>query len=339
MSLARPASPAPSDLPIRLTVGPRTAGAATLPAWLALSVFGVPFETIAADADRQGDLPDGAPTHGPVLQQAGLVVWGPLAVMTHLGEQQPAMWPSDRAARAQARSVAAEVASGFADLRAAILLDLRGEPVPDRRGRGLARDVARVRRIVADGRGTVAKTAGPFLFGRFCLADAMLAGVTGDLLGRMLAADPVCRAYLGALNDLPALRAWLRNADTAAILAEDVVLPVEHLVGPEEAEHAERLAEQSASTEPAAPEPSNEVLLLEEPPPAEPPPEEASPEEPPPGVPEPVGAGAAAGAAAAGGCRPPQDRLSGRAEKPRLAGTADRRTDLRPTADPARAGP
>src|SRR4051812_19119520 len=109
----------------------------------------------------------------PVLHFEGLVVWDTLAIAEFLHEQNPAagLWPEHRAARARARSVSAEMHSGFADLRSSMPMDIRGKQTvpmtPD-----LAADIARIDALWSDCRATYGR-GGDYLFGAWCAADAM----------------------------------------------------------------------------------------------------------------------------------------------------------------------
>lgn len=258
---AVPGQPKGAGPPPRLLLGERVCGSPALPVWLALHQFGLSFTEIAAAPEPQEPRARAlAPEHGPVLYRAGGAIWGPLPVLEALAEGHAKIWPAEPGARAQARAVAAELASGFAVLRG--LLAARPPPaeIPERLRRPLAGEIQRLRAMIGGLRAACPPARGPFLFGGFCGADAMMAALAGPLTARALADERSCAAYLQALDALPALRAWMAEAGAAAAPALPEI--ASHLVLPEVAEQAE---EQPAPPVPEAPPPPP-------PPPAAPPP-------------------------------------------------------------------
>lgn len=266
--LPRAGSPGPPGL--RLVLGKRVAGSASLPVWLALSVAGLPFAEAASLAEllEETSPPDAAgglaasrlmalldtAEDGPVLWDGGSLVWGALPILEHLAGQEPTLWPSDPVLRARARSVVAELQGGFAAIRA--LLEARAIPgarLPARLLRPLARDLQRLRRMIAGERALCALGAGPFLFGRFSVADAMLAGLDLEPLKDELAHEPACLAYLDSLTGLAGMRAWIPDSAKAEPVLPPPPqpppppLPVASMDGPEPGP--------SSATAPLAPEP------------------------------------------------------------------------------------
>ncbi len=248
--------------PCKLLLGQRRAGSPSIPVWLALHRFDLPFEEIA----EEQPLPLGqAAVHPPdeqvpVLLLAGRAVWGPLPVLEQLAEHAPGLWPAGPEERAKARAAAAEIAAGFPVLRALLAGLAPGAAPPERLRRPLAAEVQRLRRLIAM-RG--ARADGPFLFGGFSIADAMLAGLAGRLLRDALGQDKGALAYLDTLERLPALRSWMELAEEAGPVQPDVPAAPEHLVEPEAAQQAQEQALPAAPEPPAPPPP---------PPPLAPPP-------------------------------------------------------------------
>src|SRR5205085_3088367 len=104
-----------------------------------------------------------------------LVIWDSLAICEYAHELAGNLWPADRAARARARAVSAEMHSSFAALRTAMPMDLcASKPGVGHTGGALA-DAQRVQEIWRE---CLARSGGPFLFGAFSIADAMFAPVT-----------------------------------------------------------------------------------------------------------------------------------------------------------------
>ena len=149
----------------------------------------------------------------PVLHDDGLVIWDSLAICEYVAELFPAakLWPADRAQRARARSIAAEMHSGFATLRHDMPMDLLSNKAGQGHTEGALADA---RRVTAIWREQLASSGGPFLFGAFTIADAMFAPVTTRFSTYGVELDPPCRAYVDAIAALPALRAWRTDAAT-----------------------------------------------------------------------------------------------------------------------------
>jgi glutathione S-transferase len=148
----------------------------------------------------------------PVLHVEGLVVWDTLAIAEFLHERCPAaqLWPRPARARALARSVSAEMHSGFAALRSQMPMDVRGRhSVP--RTPELEEDIARVDalwsacRNAHDGDGT-------YLFGAWSAADAMYAPVVSRFLSYGVQLSPIASAYAAAVWKWPALASLTAEA-------------------------------------------------------------------------------------------------------------------------------
>lgn len=160
----------------------------------------------------------------PVLTDGDLIVWDSLAIAEYLAERCPGagVWPADGAARAHARCASAEMHSGFSALRSACPMNLGKKFSTKDRGEGVAKDVARIAALWADGRARFgAKSDQPFLYGAFCAADAMFAPVVTRLDTYSIEVDAPTRAYMEAVLAHPAFLEW-----KAAGLAETWI--VEH---------------------------------------------------------------------------------------------------------------
>lgn len=205
-----------SALPLTLVLGSKHLSSWSLRAYLALAHIGVPFaeQVIALDRpDTRDNILRHSPTgRVPCLRHGDLVIWDSLAICEYLAETFPEaqLWPAERDARALARSISAEMHSGFADLRRAFDFDLsRPRPGEGHTDAALA-DAARVMAIWRMCRERA--PAGPFLFGGFTIADAMFAPVTLRFTIYAVPLDDVAQAYVDAIAALPAIRAWRRDA-------------------------------------------------------------------------------------------------------------------------------
>jgi glutathione S-transferase len=121
------------------------------------------------------------------------------------------LWPAASAARAVARSVSAEMHSGFQHLRTNMSMNCRGHFPGLGRTVEVAGEIDRIQRLWADCRARFSG-AGPFLFGRFCIADAMYAPVVLRFRTYQVQLSPGCREYADAVLALPALQEWVAAA-------------------------------------------------------------------------------------------------------------------------------
>jgi len=148
----------------------------------------------------------------PVLIDDDTAVWESLAICEYAAEQYPdaQLWPADPHARAQARTISAEMHAGFLPLRRAMPFNARRTPRPIATDADTEADIARIAQLWRDARGRFGD-GGPFLFGAFSIADAMYAPVAGRFRQYAVELDPVCAAYVAAIHALPAMQQWLSD--------------------------------------------------------------------------------------------------------------------------------
>jgi glutathione S-transferase len=203
---------------LTLYVGSKRYSSWSLRPYLAMAHTGAPFtcKTIILDQpDTRDEILKVNPAgRVPVLYDAGLAIWDSLAICEYIHELYPEakLWPEDRAQRARARCISAEMHSSFAAMRGAMSMDL----CADKSGQGHTPDaLADARRVQAIWREALAapRSGGPFLFGAFTIADAMYAPVTTRFRTYGVDMDATCRAYADAIAALPAMQAWQRDAD------------------------------------------------------------------------------------------------------------------------------
>lgn len=206
-----------------LVIGDRNFSSWSLRPWLAARQAGIAFEEVLVPLRRPGTAA-AIRRHSPSGKvpclidgegTAAIVVWDSLAICEYLAELAPGLWPADRAARAEARSVSAEMHAGFAALRTAMGMDIRASRPGEGRTPEALADIAR---IVAIWEGCRARHAagGPFLFGTFSIADAMYAPVVWRFVTHAVEVPPVSRAWMETLLALPAMREWQAGALTEA---------------------------------------------------------------------------------------------------------------------------
>ena len=158
----------------------------------------------------------------PCLLDGGLVVWDSLSICEYLAEKHSALnlWPADAHGRAAARSVSAEMHSGFQNLRQRMSMNCRRSFPGLGRTVEVAADIERVQQIWSDCRARFGQS-GPFLFGAFSIADAMYGPVVLRFRTYAVQLDPICRQYADAILALRALQEWVADgaAETEVIAA------------------------------------------------------------------------------------------------------------------------
>lgn len=164
---------------LRLVIGNKNYSSWSMRAWLLLRFADVSFEEIeislyVPDARQRVRELGGQTGLVPVLLVDGHPIWDTLAITEFVHEQQPAVWPLDRLARARARSYAGEVHSSLNDLRAAMPVNTRARNRSAVRTAEVEADIARVASIWNT---SGSDPEGPWLFGRFTAADIMFAPV------------------------------------------------------------------------------------------------------------------------------------------------------------------
>ena len=147
----------------------------------------------------------------PVLVDGDLAIWDTLAIAEYMNELRPdaQLWPADRARRARARSISAEMHSGFVELRTHMPMDLCSTKPGHGHTAGALADARRVQSIWSD---ALAASGGPFLFGHFTIADAMFAPVVTRFASYGVDVDATCRTYMETIEAMPELASWRADA-------------------------------------------------------------------------------------------------------------------------------
>jgi len=204
---------------LTLIIGNKNYSSWSLRPWLLMKQAGIPFveryipiRSEAWAAQITGLSPSGKV---PALHDGSLQIWDSLAICEYLAERFPEkrLWPADVAARATARSVSAEMHSGFQALRQNRFRNIRRR-MPTR-GR-TPETLADIERIVAIWDGCRARyaTGGPFLFGAFSIADAMYAPVALRFQTYAVKTEGAAGDYAQTLLALPVMQEWITAAQT-----------------------------------------------------------------------------------------------------------------------------
>lgn len=202
---------------MKLVIGNKNYSSWSLRPWLVLAHAGIAFEEEVIPLDQPGTAAALRKASGagrvPVLVDGALTVWDSLAICEYLAERFPekALWPRDVAARAVARSAAAEMHAGFQALRNHCPMKFRSSlaaaPLPPE----VQADVGRIVELWEECRGRFGK-GGPFLFGAFSIADAFYAPVVSRLRTYAIPVSGAAAAWCDEMWRLPAMQRWLAGA-------------------------------------------------------------------------------------------------------------------------------
>ena len=202
-----------------LVIGNKNYSSWSLRPWLLLRQFGVPFRELKLPLDTpefEARIGDYAPNRRvPALHDGATRLWDSLAICEYANERwlDGRGWPADRATRALARSISAEMHSGFTALRHEMPFNCRKRAHRLQVSADAAADVERVLAIWRETRRRHGGAA-PFLFGDFGIADAMYAPVVLRFVSHGISLDGDAQDYAAAITDLQALRDWLDEAAT-----------------------------------------------------------------------------------------------------------------------------
>ena len=209
---------------LKLYIGNKNYSSWSMRPWVLLKQAGIPFEEVmvrfdSLDAEdsafKQVIKPVNPVGRVPVLVDDGFAVWDSLAIAEYVAEKFPAkqLWPKDAKARARARSVCAEMHSGFTALRSHCPMNIEASLAPA--GALVWRDQPAVRkdvqRIVAMWTELLEEHKGPMLFGEFSIADAYFAPVCMRLKNYALPVPGHITDYIRRLCALSGVKAWIED--------------------------------------------------------------------------------------------------------------------------------
>lgn len=202
---------------MQLVIGDKNISSWSLRAALVMELTGAPYEQVLVrldQADTRTRILEHSPTGKvPLLKTAAGPIWDSLAIAEYLAETFPEahLWPCGEYARALARSVCAEMHSGFVALRTHLPMDLCRDQtlavVPD----DAQLDIQRICSLWAECRSNFGQD-GPFLFGHASIADAFYAPVASRLRSYRVELPDVAAAYVETIYQWPAFQRWLQAA-------------------------------------------------------------------------------------------------------------------------------
>lgn len=211
---------------LKLVIGNKNYSSWSMRAWMALRANNIDFDEVfiplyTGEEDKKRILAFTSSGKVPALVDGDITIWDSLAVIEYVAERFPQvkLWPEDRARRAHARSISAEMHSGFPALRNECGMNIH-RPVRATKLSDEARaNITRVQDIWTECRQRHAKL-GPFLFGEFGAADAMFAPVVHRFRTYAIAVRPEVQAYMDTMMALPAFQEWTRLALAETIIIE-----------------------------------------------------------------------------------------------------------------------
>jgi glutathione S-transferase len=215
-----------TDSKASLTISSKNYSSWSLRGWLLCKMAGLDFEEEQLpidDPETRAELLLLSPsflvprlTHGPVK------VWDTLAIAEYLAETFPdaGLLPQDPVQRAHCRAISGEMHSGFANLRAALPMNLQAHYTGFKIWTGAQADVDRVLSIWRD---CLTTYGGPFLFGKtLTIADVMYAPVCTRFVTYDVQLDPLCAAYRDHILALPAMQDWKADAQSEPAELEEL---------------------------------------------------------------------------------------------------------------------
>jgi glutathione S-transferase len=210
---------------LQLVIGNKNYSSWSMRPWLALRANRIAFDEVfiplyTGDDDKKRILGFTHSGKVPALIDGDVTIWDSLAIIEYLAEGFPEarLWPEDRARRAHARSISAEMHSGFVALRTECGMNLHRPVGAITLSADAHANIARIQQIWIECRERYGKF-GPFLFGAFGGADAMFAPVVHRFRTYAIAVEPEAQDYMNTVMSLPAFQVW-----TTAGLAETLVI-------------------------------------------------------------------------------------------------------------------
>ncbi|NLS25573.1 hypothetical protein S2M10_05410 [Sphingomonas sp. S2M10] len=232
--LPPPAGPA-IPTAMKLIIGNKAYSSWSLRGWLACKLSGLPFEETVVpmydqDWDRRRQGAEFAPSSGkvPILWDGDAVVWDSLAIVEYLNDRtgNTLFWPEDPAARAMARSMAAEMHSSFTALRSKHSMNVRQVHPAAPVDADVQADLARIMELWVQARARYGSEE-PFLFGAFGAVDIMFAPVVTRIVTYSLPVPRFAQSYMLAVLQHPFMQDWIAGAQEEEWVIEKYELPVE----------------------------------------------------------------------------------------------------------------
>jgi glutathione S-transferase len=204
--------------PLTLTVGNFNYSSWSMRPWVALTAAGMLFDTrmVVLDTPEFTATVGGITPAGkvPVLQDGGLTVWDTLAIIEYAYESHPVIWPVDKARRARARSLCAQMHSGFTGIRNDMPMIVDAYLPGKGHTPAALEDAKAIQTLWANELSTHSE---PFLFGAWSAADAYFAPVVMRFTTYAVPVSSAVQAYMDAVKAHPAVVQWVTRAKAERI--------------------------------------------------------------------------------------------------------------------------
>ena len=198
---------------LTLIIGNKNYSSWSLRPWLFLKYHNIPFTEIRIplylEESKNQILQYSKSGKVPILRDGDLTIWDSLAILEYLAERFPHTkgWPERQDIRALARSLSAEMHSGFSALRSHCGMNCRRLPSMEYLPDNVMGDIDRIGQIWQECRQRFDKD-GPWLFGRFTIADAMFAPVALRFHSYQISSNGSAQAYVDTVLNHPSVREW-----------------------------------------------------------------------------------------------------------------------------------
>jgi len=217
---------------MELIIGNKNYSSWSLRGWLMLKAFELPFEETqlslfsTAFYQRLSDL--NTANKVPVLVDGENRIWDSLAICEYVNETKldGRGWPADTQLRAEARSVACEMHSGFSGLRNEMPMNCRARRQVELSAEA-QKDIQRIDQLWSELTGRCAED-GPWLFGTYSIADVMFAPVVLRFVTYGVEVSEASQRYMESVLSHPALKAWLEEAlkETEIVEEDEAGVPI-----------------------------------------------------------------------------------------------------------------
>jgi glutathione S-transferase len=214
---------------MKLIIGNKNYSSWSLRGWLAVKQSGLHFDELTVPImgeeweQLKQDMGEVQPSSGkvPILWDGDVVIWDSLAIMEYLGDKvgRERFWPKDPAARGMARSMVAEMHSGYQSLRRELPMNIRRRVELARLSDDTGHDIVRILQLWAEARARYG-SAGPYLFGTFGAADIFYAPVVTRFATYSIGVPGFAQSYMEAITEHAWMREWCGAAEDEAWVIE-----------------------------------------------------------------------------------------------------------------------
>ncbi|TGK12162.1 glutathione S-transferase family protein [Leptospira fletcheri] len=197
-----------------LVIGNKNLSSWSFRPWILLKQAGIPFREVSLrlfTPEYASVIADYSPSGKvPVLRDGDLTIWDSLSIAEYAAEKKPELWPKNSNTRAKARSITAEMHSGFTGLRSNLTMNFTGRISDKQIPPEAQKDIDRIRNLWEE---NLRENGGPFLFGKdFTVADAFYAPIVSRFITYKVPLSGPSAEYVRTISSLPAYKEWEQGA-------------------------------------------------------------------------------------------------------------------------------